>query len=57
MRDPVRWLFIFAGVFVLLLAMLSVKGCIDMNDAIDRCSDETSGAYIFDAVKRKAACG
>jgi hypothetical protein len=33
-----------------------MKPILDANDHIDRCSDETSGRYIFDDDLRAAAC-
>ncbi|MGR9246868.1 hypothetical protein [Rhizobium leguminosarum] len=55
-RRVLEALGIAAGlVFVAGLGLIVWSGFI-ANDHIDRCSDQTSGRYIFDDVARAKAC-
>lgn len=40
-----------------LAILLSVHACREINKEIDRCDDQTSGAYIRDAAARRSECG
>jgi hypothetical protein len=55
-----KWVKRAALVFLVVMALaivLSVRACWKINEEIDRCSDQTSGSYIWDDAARRSECG
>lgn len=55
-----KWLLITTGAIGLLALIVlvygAIQGLVDVNDRIDRCMDETSGAYFRNDEERAKAC-
>ncbi len=55
-----KWVMRVALVLVAVMALaivLSVHACWKINEKVDRCSDQTSGSYIWDDAARRSECG
>lgn len=55
-----KWVKRVALVFMAVVALsivLSVRACWMINEEIDRCSDQTSGSYIWNDAARRSECG
>jgi outer membrane protein assembly factor BamE (lipoprotein component of BamABCDE complex) len=52
-----KWVALVVVASTALATVLSVRACTEINKEIDRCDDQTSGAYIRDDAVRRSECG
>lgn len=52
-----KWVALMFVAVMTLAIVLCVDACREINREIDRCSDQTSGSYIWDDAARRAECG